>query len=632
MVCPLYLNRLVVYPSDKKIDVTFRSGLNIVLAIDTGNDTAETRNSVGKSTFVDLIDYGLGSTEFLPEEKKAAKIRMKKFDLYLGFSIGDNKYTIQRNLIDGEYVQVYSGWVIDALLSQPNEGLVADLKHIDEYRSFLEGELFQGVNVFNNKRIISWRQIAPFLMRDQVGGFQELSQPASHPESADVRRKRIEFLLNLLTPMRKQLESKKEAVGKLVEEKHKSYTVIKQYANRKIEVTDIELQIEIQKVEKSIQNAMGELATYKEQLLTLRHHHDLASQRRERLAREILSIDNDIATHQHRIDNYSATMNEIQGELQKVDVAKLASRFFQHYTYKHCPTCLRPFSSDTDEDCTHSVNQASDEAITLIKTVMMNESRELAEATAVHRAEIEKLYRRRRDLDEEIAKIDGKLNLDLTAVIDLINGKEEEMTELRAKHTQLLNLVNVNRDVELYYEEWQDEKEKLGEINKSLIKLSKETEERITAFKFTVNEAVEFLYDGSRTGILNRSSRAGNLSLDIRYKNPNDGIDDGAAATTIRVIAFDLALLKFSVLQDTNHPQFLVQDSPNVRDIDPNIYRRIFTYILSLENDLLANGADVDFQYIITTIDIPDELKNTDFIRLTLDNSGERGKLFGFTF
>src|SRR5690606_34054092 len=128
-----------------------------------------------------------------------------------------------------------------------------------------------------------------------------------------------------------------------------------------------------------------------------------------------------------------------------------------------------------------------------------------------------------------------------------------------------------------------------------------------------------FLFSNSRVGLLKRSEKKGNFSLEIKHKS-TDGIDDGAASFPLRVNAFDLALLKLAISEDTNHLKFLIHDSPNVHDIDPKVYRRIFSFILQLEKDNLETNGRVDFQYFITTIDIPDKLKDSDYVRLKLDN------------
>ncbi|KYG93729.1 DUF2326 domain-containing protein [Paenibacillus jamilae] len=630
MVNSLYLNRLLVYPSEKEIDVTFRKGLNIILAKDAGTENNNTRNSVGKSTFIDLINYGLGKENFLADDKKAAKDRMELMQLYLEFSIGEKRYTIQRGIINGQLISIYENWVINDLIN----GYEIDfkIKEVKEYCSFLESEIFQEQNIFNNKKLVSWRQIISMLLRNQVGGFQDLAQPATYYENAQVKRKRIEFLLNLLTPQKTELEIQQSVVSEETSEKQKSYNVIMKYARHQLKVTEVELQSQIRNIKEEINSHEEMLSKYKQELVNINKTQDLAIQRRSKLVQEMMQLNQDINIHFHRIKNYGATINEIQGELQKIDIAQSATHIFNRYGYKQCPTCLRPFLPEDAKECAHTISQVSDQSVRLIKKVLSNERLELIDATSLHRSEIDRLENSKQELQQMINIIDHELKKDVNGILEMIDYKESEIKILQRELNNLNNLFKINSDVDSYYLDWQSAKDRLSGINKSIATIQKEVDKRLTYFKELVNEVVGFLYSNSRIGMLKRSERKGNFSLDIKHKELTEGIDDGAASFTIRVIAFDLALLKLAALQDTNHPKFLIHDSPNVRDIDPKVYRRIFSFIIQLENDLMEKNDTLDFQYIITTIDIPDELEESKFVRLTLDNTGEKGKLFGFTY
>ena len=72
----LYINYIGTLPIKGKADVTLRRGLNVVFAEKVIVDEDDgPRNSLGKSTFIRLIDYGLGSTNFF--QKKQTRARQK---------------------------------------------------------------------------------------------------------------------------------------------------------------------------------------------------------------------------------------------------------------------------------------------------------------------------------------------------------------------------------------------------------------------------------------------------------------------------------------------------------------------------------------------------------------------------
>lgn len=164
-------------------------------------------------------------------------------------------------------------------------------------------------------------------------------------------------------------------------------------------------------------------------------------------------------------------------------------------------------------------------------------------------------------------------------------------------------------------------------------RIQQQMEDNIENLKQYYHEVVSYLYFENRIGSFQLSERAKNFEATIRYLNLSEGKDTGAAAITLAVIAFDLALLKLAINTNTPHPRLLVHDSPNINDIDPAVYNRIFTYVRDkLEIPFIEKGIEPEFQYIITTILMPDELAVDPYIRLELNNNGDEGKLFEFTF
>lgn len=78
-----------------------------------------------------------------------------------------------------------------------------------------------------------------------------------------------------------------------------------------------------------------------------------------------------------------------------------------------------------------------------------------------------------------------------------------------------------------------------------------------------------------------------------------------AAIDSLKVIAFDLAVMCMSIQGDTRLPAFLIHDSPREADLGLSVYHRLFHLVRNLER-----GEDQSlFQYIVTTTTRPpDEL------------------------
>jgi hypothetical protein len=91
-----------------------------------------------------------------------------------------------------------------------------------------------------------------------------------------------------------------------------------------------------------------------------------------------------------------------------------------------------------------------------------------------------------------------------------------------------------------------------------------------------------------------------------------------AAIDSLKVVAFDLAVLAMSVESRMFLPTFLVHDSPREADLSSSIYERFFTFAAKLE----GYGPEPLFQYIMTTTSAPpDAFQDDQWVRLKVKGS-----------
>ena len=74
-----------------------------------------------------------------------------------------------------------------------------------------------------------------------------------------------------------------------------------------------------------------------------------------------------------------------------------------------------------------------------------------------------------------------------------------------------------------------------------------------------------------------------------------------AAIDSLKVIAFDLAVMQMSIEGLTHLPAFLIHDSPREADLGLGVYHRLFHFVRDLED----GGDGPSFQYIVTTTTSP---------------------------
>ncbi len=117
------------------------------------------------------------------------------------------------------------------------------------------------------------------------------------------------------------------------------------------------------------------------------------------------------------------------------------------------------------------------------------------------------------------------------------------------------------------------------------------------------------------------SDAKGRVTLSGNGLEPNvnmGGDRTTAAIDSLKVLAFDLAVLCLSIEGTTRVPAFLIHDSPREADLGLSIYHRLFRLVTEIEG---ADGPP-QFQYIVTTTTRPPEdLAVEPWLRLTLRGS-----------
>jgi hypothetical protein len=117
------------------------------------------------------------------------------------------------------------------------------------------------------------------------------------------------------------------------------------------------------------------------------------------------------------------------------------------------------------------------------------------------------------------------------------------------------------------------------------------------------------------------SDAKGRVTLSGNGLEPNvnmGGDRTTAAIDSLKVLAFDLAVLCLSIEGDTRVPAFLIHDSPREADLGLSIYHRLFRLVTEIE----GSDGPPQFQYIVTTTTRPPEdLAVEPWLRLTLRGS-----------
>ena len=110
------------------------------------------------------------------------------------------------------------------------------------------------------------------------------------------------------------------------------------------------------------------------------------------------------------------------------------------------------------------------------------------------------------------------------------------------------------------------------------------------------------------------------LRLDVEL----GGYRSTVAIDSLKVVAFDLAILAMSLERSLFFPGMLIHDSPREADLSETVYRRLFEFSAKLEQC----GTAPLFQYIVTTTTAPpDRFQKEPWLRLELKGAPARERL-----
>ncbi|MEK4701824.1 DUF2326 domain-containing protein [Solibacillus sp. FSL R7-0668] len=622
----LYINYIGTLPIKGKADVTLRRGLNVVFAEKVIVDEDDgPRNSLGKSTFIRLIDYGLGSTNFFQKKQTRARQKLNNHYLLMEITINETNFTLCRNLINNDENFIYKGWVKERLTKNDSVSYIRG-PSLEDYKEFIEESLLQKENYINDEKIISLRGYLPLLIRNQLDGFSNIYQPLGMSEGQPFSRLRTEFFSGLSTHKKLVLEQQFNKAEEKRKQASQDLNTLTRYLKKK-ELT-INFEEHLLNYESEFETLSNEIKLIKERLLTRNNEESLIRKQLDLIEINISKLNSDIDFNESRILNYQATINDIYKELDSLNLFITAENFFKELNSKKCPTCLQDFDLN---NMTQEKYEEKSTASLLIKEILSNEISDLTTAiddlrTSIHYDKVNLIAENRNRLT-----LLEKLNTYTKDLVLELDTKENILNTLKQQHADVLYLKSIQEDIKDYSNNMKSHVKTKQTIKEKIDNANLEIEDNKSKLKIIYDNVVRHLYNNTRQGILKFSPKANNIEVDVAYLDSENNIDSGAAAQNVKVIAFDLALLELSLTNSTYHPRFLIHDSPNVNDIDLDVYYRIFTYILKLEESELQNKGIVDFQYIITTIYKPEEVLEQHII-LQLESGNEGGKLFGFTF
>lgn len=627
-----WVRRLVIWekPGTLLREIKLRPGLNIIWSPDPADrGTTQESESVlghgsGKTLFCRLLRYVLGEDRFSPDDQRF-RIGLAFPEGIVGAEvmIGGIQWAVLRPIGGGRLHYT----VPDAGLEQVLAGDCA-ATGIEPFLKVVESQILSADVVARipvEHPLQAWLVALAWLSRDQECRFDKVLDWRSSDSDSDSPAR------GLSSP--KLLDALRALIGAIVPEEYKLRAEISamvdqqnatsQEAARKVWEADqlrarliAELglnpdellpgRLAVEPLRQAAKAKLARLATVSSDvdvsnLGTLRAQADEAREQAESLKRSLAEIE-------ARIPEIEGLMRRIRGERPGI-----SAEIDQHET-PLCPVCDVPVSRALAEGCKLSHKLPDLEAA---KKRLEQNNQELGVEDARLKA-------------NQAQKVQIKLELNpaqshaeaLRQQVREIERSRDARSDVWGKTKRLIDDASSLEEYLLAQEERHTSAETLAsEIEK------KRT--LTTAFRDAqadVFSRLSCFFDAIIREMVGHNA-GGKITLDgngLKLWVELGGDRSTAAIDSLKVIAFDLAVMCMSIEGGNRLPAFLIHDSPREADLGLSVYHRLFHLVRNLEQ---GKGLPL-FQYIVTTTTRPpDELSEEPWVREILGGAPAEARL-----
>ncbi|WP_127110197.1 ABC-three component system protein [Pararhodobacter zhoushanensis] len=580
--------------------ITFGSGLNIVLAdVAEASTDRHTRNSAGKTSLVEIINFVLGG--------EAAKKTLFKHDALIeqSFSIeillGDRWVTATRKGADDNIVQLSiddaEALGITVPVSLFDDAQTQTPVSIETWKSIIGSYWFdlpinRDDTEFSGKGAPSFRQlIGYFVRRRKAGGFEtiEKNTKEQQPGSWQVS---LSYLLGLNWHVARQFQDMRD--------RKKVVAALKKAINNG----------ELGDIFGATAQIRPELARVEKQMTALR-----------------LQVDNFVVHESYR--KLALQASKLKDRLNEITLELSEANSALDYLAKSVAQESPPAYTDIERLYQMVGVELPNVAMRRFEDVKAFQASVTANRQQYLYEQINEIRERRdilsKDLDDE-----GKERSDILrslagkgAFDDLVRLQEElgkysaraEMLRSKLQHAAVLE----NNRVQL--------KAESAELELKLQQSLADSDSSIKRATVLVDQAISELYDDRTGNLIIAPSRLGpQIRIDIQGGGNKGGID------MMKIFCFDTALLCITAERFRYGPRLIIHDSHLFDGVDSRQVSQALVY-----GDKVANA--VSGQYIVALNS--DEFRSADslsdisllpFVNVVKLTDDETGGLFGFRF
>lgn len=627
-----WVRRLVIWrkPGELLREITLRPGLNIIWSPDPADQTKARQDGDamghggGKSMFCRLIRYCLGEDHFATDEQRN-RVALAFPDGLVGAEvmIDGIRWAILRPIGTGrKHFAICEGNLDDIKVDELTaNGTTSFLQAMEN--SILSPDV--AALVPGDRSLQAWLVALAWLSRDQDCRFDNVLDWRS-PESdsgSPVRSFSTTKVLDALRALIGAIDPEEHKVRAEISELEAGHQkVLQEVAHRRWEVTRLRSRL------------IGDLGLREDQVPPDRLAiEQLRQAAKAQLARtvvvdsrteiadiETLRVADDEA--QHRLDAAGKLVAEVEARIPEIErlVSRIkgempATAFAIHSSENPvCPICEVPIDRALAEGCKLSHKLPDPDQLKARRELLENDfkreslrleehrnqlpngnaelasARQAAEvarnrlrsAEKARDAKADAWYQARRRIDDT-----DRLDQLLLAVEQTQLSADELFARIEKKRKQ----VGAHRDAQA---------EVFGRLSQ------------------TFDAIVRVLVGQSARGTVTLDGKGLHLTVDMGGERSTTAIE------SLKIVAFDLAVMCMSIEGKAHVPAFLIHDSPREADLGLSIYHELFEFVHGLEEV----GRQPLFQYIITTTTRPpDNLTKEPWLREALHGAPAEERL-----
>lgn len=612
----LWIRRLAIWDEGEKPyrDIPFRKGLNVVWSPDPRTRDAAMGHGGGKTTLCRLIRYCLGEDSFASDlQRRRIADKLPKGWVGAEIFIEGHLWSVVRPLGFRKKDIVAEGVTLEEVSQVPAKG-------IETFREAITASVLGDSATLMPPAIgqtHAWEAALAWATRDQDCRFADhlgWRDPKTDSHSP-VRQLSGGELLVIVRSLIGAITKEEIATQNLLEKKTKELNSRTQESDRfKWQISETRSLIlhKLNVDPTGIPGSPIELEMFR-------------SSAAENLARKsrfsFRLVGHDVTSVRKQRDDALAAFHQVAGELRNAEsVLPVRQRLLaqllgedqdlgnQLVTANNpiCPICEVPIQEVLAAGCRLSKAECDLEKvrsrIAAVKAEICSEQELVAEL----QKSIELLTRRR---DEHRAR----LNRLEEAVASLDRAEQDRSHSVRDAR-------NAAYDVERYaamvsssgsFEQTAESIEhEIGLLKQQAAEHRAAAADTIRHLSLLFADVLRELIPGEIGGEVKLDGKG--MSLNVKF---HDNDRSTAAIDSLKVVAFDLAVLAMCIEGQTHTPSFLLHDSPREADLGLSIYHQLFEFARTLE----SFGPGPLFQYIVTTTtEPPKDFVNDERLRLTI--------------